>query len=99
MHAVGRLCLGEKAKLSSALYLSLAIGTVAYAVYRAGDGLEAGSRWAWTIFPGISLFFGHLVCTPAMLDLRHLGTGGGVLLRLDQEARAWLRPVGLLVAL
>ncbi len=91
LHATGRLCLAKKRSFSSALYVSGAIATMGYAVYKAGDGLEAASRWAGTFIPVVTVLLALLFWIPSLLDLRRLGAGGHVLLRLPdpQQPGGW----------
>ncbi len=100
IHAMARVCLARKAFLSSALYVSLAIATMGYAVHRAGEGLETETRWAGAFIPVLTVSLALLSWIPTLLDLRHLGAGGHVLLRLPdpqepggRPARSWLFPM------
>lgn len=76
LHGAGRLCLGKKATLLSALYVSLAVATMGYAVYKAGDGLESDARWAGGFIPVMTVLFALLLWIPSLLDLRRLRADG-----------------------
>jgi len=92
IHATARLCLARKRSSSSALYVSLAIATMGYAVYRAGDGLQTEARWAFAFIPVVTVSLALLSWIPTMLDLRRLGAGGRVSLRLPDPQQPGAGP-------
>jgi hypothetical protein len=63
-----------------------------YAVYRAGDGLESEARWAGAFIPFMTVSLALLGWIPTVLDLRRLGAGGHVLLRLPDPQRPGAGP-------